>query len=226
LNAELPVEVSRDQLTGDGAGVTVDGSGEAVEVAEISEGEEVFEHRLGKVLLTHELVDRVGDGVSYRPAIGGFVEVTPETMEGTVIVSDDCEEAKLVGLRHGEAVEEDAFGEGEDDGVGSDAEGERGDSDGGEAGAATQHADCVAKVGAEFVEETEAEGGPDVHPVSFHVAKFDTGAAESLGGRETGTLQVFGAQLDVGAEFGVDIGLDRVAAEKGVEVGAKLGSHG
>ena len=63
-NAELPVEVSGDKLAGDGAGVTVDGSSEAVEVAEISEREEVFEHRLGKVLLTQELVDRVGDGVS------------------------------------------------------------------------------------------------------------------------------------------------------------------
>src|SRR5207237_5739168 len=112
LNAELPVEVARDEFAGDGAGVTVDGSGEAVEVAEISEGEEVFEHRLGKVLLTQELVDRVGDGVSYRPAIGGFVVVTPETVEGTVIVSDDGEEAKLVGLGDGEAVEQDAFGEG------------------------------------------------------------------------------------------------------------------
>ena len=65
LNTKLPVEVARDEFTGDGAGVTVDGSGEAVEVAEISEGEEVFEHRLGEVLLTQELVDGVRDGVSY-----------------------------------------------------------------------------------------------------------------------------------------------------------------
>ena len=47
----------------DHGGVSVDGSGEAV-VAEVLEGEEVFEHRFGEVLLMHELVDRVGDGVS------------------------------------------------------------------------------------------------------------------------------------------------------------------
>src|SRR5258708_23768352 len=68
LNAKLPVEVSGDEFAGDGAGVTVDGSGEAIEIAEISEGEEVFEHRLGKGLLTQELVDRGGDGGSYLAA--------------------------------------------------------------------------------------------------------------------------------------------------------------
>jgi hypothetical protein len=210
--------------------VTVDGSGEAVEVTEISEGEEVFEHRLGKVLLTQELVDRVGDGVSYRPAIGGFVVVPPETMEGTVIVSDDGEEAKLVGLRHGEAIEEDTFGEGEDDGVGSDAEGERGDGDGGEAGAAAEHANGVAEVGAKLVyekkaKETEAEGGADVFFVGLDRAELDAGAAERFGRSETVALEVLGAKLNVGAEFGFDVGLDGAAMEEGVEIGAKLGLH-
>ena len=74
-----------------------------------------------------------------------------------MIVSDDGEEAKLVGLGYGEAVEEDTFGESEDDGVGSDAKGERGDRDGGEAGASAKHANGVAEVGAKLVEETEAE---------------------------------------------------------------------
>ena len=41
-----------------------------------------------------------------------------------MIVSDDGEEAELVGLGDGEAVEEDTFGKGEDDGIGTDAEGE------------------------------------------------------------------------------------------------------
>jgi hypothetical protein len=147
-------------------------------------------------------------------------------VEGTVIVSDDGEEAKLVGLGNGEPVEEDAFGEGEDDGVGSDAQRERGYGDGGEAGAAAEHANGITQIGAKLVEETEAEGGADVRPVSFDVAKFDAGAADRFSRGETGTLEVFGAQLDVGAKFGLDVRLDRVAAEKGVEIGAKLGSHG
>jgi hypothetical protein len=147
-------------------------------------------------------------------------------MEWALIVSDDGEEAKLAGLRHSEAVEQDAFGEGEDDGVGSDAEGERGDSDGSEAGAAAEHANGVAEVGAKLVEETEAEGGADVLFVGLDGAELDAGAAEGFGGGETGALEVLGAQLDVGADFGFDVGLDGVATEQEVEIGAKLGFHG
>src|SRR5271170_2108705 len=137
-------------------------------------------------------------------------------MEGTVIVSDDGEEAELVGLRHGEAIEQDTFGKGKDDGVGSDAEGERGDSDGGEAGAAAKHANGVAEVGAKLVEEPEAEGEANVRFVGFDGAKLEAGAAEGFGGGEAGALEVFGAELDVGAEFGFDAGLDGVATEKRV----------
>jgi len=141
-------------LACDGVRVAIDGGRETLS-KEIFEREEIFEHRFSEILLTQELVDRVGEGVSYRPAIGGFVVVTPETMEGTVIISDDGEEAKLVGLGHGEAVEEDAFGQGEDDGVGSDAESEGEDGDGGEAGAAVEHANGIAEVGAKLVYETK-----------------------------------------------------------------------
>jgi hypothetical protein len=151
-------------------------------------------------------------------------------MEWTVIVSDDGEEAKLVGLGDGEAIEQDASGEGEDDGVGSDAEGKRGDGDGGEAGAAAKYANGVAEIGAKLVyetkaKETEAERGADVLFVGFDGSELDAGAAERFGGSEAGALEVFGAQLDVSAEFGFDVGLDGVATEKGVEVGAKLGPH-
>jgi hypothetical protein len=185
-----------------------------------------LKHRLGQVLLTQELIDRVGEGVSDGSAIGSAVEVAPKTVEGTVIVSDDGEEAKLVRLRHSEAIQEDALGEGEDDRVGSDAEGERCDRDGGEAGAAAEHANSIAEVGAELVEKTEAEGGADVGFVGIDGAELDAGAAESFGGSEAGTLEVFGAKFDVGAKLGVDSRLDDVAMEKRVEVGAKLGLHG
>jgi hypothetical protein len=143
-----------------------------------------------------------------------------------VIVSDDGEETELVWLGDGQAIEEDPFGEGEDDGVGTDAECERGDSYGGEAGAAAEHTDGVTEIGAKLVEETEAEGGADVLFVGFDVAELYAGAAKSFGRGEAGALQVFGAELDVGAEFGFDAGLDGVAAEEGVEIGAKFGLHG
>jgi hypothetical protein len=152
-------------------------------------------------------------------------------VDGALLAPDDGEEAELVGLGDGEAIEENTLGEGEDDGVGSDAESERGDGNGGEAGAAAQHARGIAEVGAKLVyetkaKETEAERAADVLFVGFDGTELDVGAAEGFGGGETGALKVIGAQLDVGAEFGFDAGLDRVATEKRVEIGAKLGLHG
>jgi hypothetical protein len=62
--------------------------------------------------------------------------------------------------------------------------------------------------------------------MAFDGAELDVGATEGFGRGETGALEVFGTELDVGAEFDVDAGFDGVAMEKGVEVGAKLGFHG
>src|SRR5258708_12148380 len=114
----------------------------------------------------------------------GFVVVPPEAVEGTVIVSDDGEEAELVGLRHGEAIEEDAFGEGEDDGVGSDAEGERGHGDCGEAGAAAKHANGVAEVLPEVFGSGLPCGGTDFFFYGFDAAHLDAGAALGFVGAE------------------------------------------
>jgi hypothetical protein len=61
-----------------------------------------------------------------------------------------------------------------------------------EAGAAAKHANGVAEIGAEFVEETEPERGVDVLFVGFDAAELDTGATERFGGGETGALEVFG----------------------------------
>jgi hypothetical protein len=87
------------------------------------------------------------------------------------------------------------------------------------------------EVGAQLVyetkdRETEAERGADVLFVGFDLAELDAGAAEGFGGGEAGALEVFGAEFDVSVEFEVDVGLDGVATEQGVEVGAKLGPHG
>jgi len=62
--------------------------------------------------------------------------------------------------------------------------------------------------------------------VGFDVAELDAGAAEGFGWCEPLALQIFGAELDVGAEFRVDGGLYGVAMEEGAEIGAKLGLHG
>jgi len=57
--------------------------------------------------------------------------------------------------------------------------------------------------------------------VRFQTAEFDAGAAEGFAWGEAGALEVFGAELDVGAELGRDAGLDFVAGEEGVQVGAR-----
>jgi hypothetical protein len=141
-------------------------------------------------------------------------------------VSDDGEDAELVRLGDSEAIEEDAFGEGEDDGVGPDAEGKRGNGDEGEARTAAKHADGIAEISAKLVEKAEAERGADGLFVGFDLAELDAGATEGFGGSEAGALEVFGAEFDVDAELGVYRGLHGVAMKERVEVGAKLGLHG
>jgi hypothetical protein len=181
---------------------------------------------VSEILLTQELVDGVRERTGDELTAGAGIGVTPPMVDGALLAPDDGEEAELVGLGDGEAIEEDTFGEGEDDGVGSDAKGERGDGDGGEARAAAEHANGVAKVGAKLIEEAEAERAADVLFVGLDGSELDAGAAGGFGGGEAGALEIFRAELDVGAEFGFDVGLDRVAAEEGVEIGAKLGFHG
>jgi hypothetical protein len=62
--------------------------------------------------------------------------------------------------------------------------------------------------------------------VVFDGSELDAGATEGFGGGKADALEVLGAELNVSAEFDVDAGLNGVAMEKGVEVGAKLGFHG
>jgi len=62
--------------------------------------------------------------------------------------------------------------------------------------------------------------------VLFEVAEFDAGAAQGFGWGEAGASEVFGAEFDMGAELGFDVGLDLAAGEEGVQVGAELRFHG
>jgi hypothetical protein len=181
---------------------------------------------VSEILLTQELVDGVRERTGDELTAGGSIGVTPPMVDGALLAPDDGEEAELVWLGHGEAIEENTFGEGEDDGVGSDPEGERCDGDGGEAGGAAEHANGVAEVGAKLVEETEAERAADVLFVVFDGTELDAGATEGFVRSEADALEVLGAELDVSAEFDVDVGLNGVAMKKGVEIGAKLGFHG
>jgi hypothetical protein len=70
------------------------------------------------------------------------------------------------------------------------------------------------QVGASLVEKTEAEGGADVLFVSLDGAELDAGAAEGFVGSEAAALQIFGSKVDVGTEFGFNVGLDGVAMKK------------
>ena len=117
-------------------------------------------------------------------------------------------------MRHWEAIQQHSLREREDDGVGSDAEGERADGYGGEAGAAAEHADGVAEVVAELVEEAQAEGGADVFAMLVDGAELDAGAAQGLGRSEAGALEVGGAAFDVELELVGDLGLALRAVEK------------
>ena len=100
------------------------------------------------------------------------------------------------------------------------------DGYGGEAGAAAEHADGVAEVVAELVEETQAEGGADVFAVLVYGAELDAGAALGFGGGEAGALEVGGAAFEVEAELVGDLGLALRAVEERGGVGAETGDDG
>ncbi|HZL27900.1 MAG TPA: hypothetical protein VFC39_15350 [Acidobacteriaceae bacterium] len=56
----------------------------------------------------------------------------------------------------------------------------------------------------------------------FDGAELDAGAAVGFGGGEAGAFEVRGAEIDVRAEFGFDVRLNRGAVRKGARVGAEF----
>jgi hypothetical protein len=183
------------------------------------------------ILLSKFPIGRVGEESEVKMAVVTHIRVVARNPpDRDMVVARQPEDAKLLRMRNTEPNEEHLVGIREDSGIGSDGEGERRDCDGRKTGAAAEHANGVAEVGAKLVyekkaKETEAEGGADVFFVGFYGAELDAGAAERFGWGETSALEIFGAKLDVGAEFGFDVGLDGAAMEEGVEIGAKLGLH-
>jgi hypothetical protein len=84
---------------------------------------------------------------------------------------------ELLGMLDGKIAEQDLVDEGEDGGVGADAEGEREQGDQGEAGALGERAEAEAGVLEEAVEGGFPAGGPDLMLDGVAAAYFGAGGA-------------------------------------------------
>jgi hypothetical protein len=102
-------------------------------------------------------------------------------------------------------VKEDGIDDGENRGVGADAEGESEDSDDGEAGVAKQHAECVAKIACGFVQPTDDVYFASVFLEEGGIAEaFLRFVARLLGRHSCGDV-VCGAHFEVRAQLFVEI---------------------
>src|ERR1700732_2463462 len=134
-----------------------------------------------------------------------------------------AEEYELLGMGDGQGAEEDGVEQGEDGGVGSDAEGEREQGDGGEAGALEQAADAEANVLKEVVEGGFPAGGPDLVLDGGAAAGFFGGFAPGGFGGEAGALLGGGGGLEVGVELFVEFVVEAGLVEERFEAGDESG---
>jgi hypothetical protein len=120
-----------------------------------------------------------------------------------LVDEDRVHDAVRVGV--GEGVEQHGVDEREHCGGGADAEGERENGDGGEAGIAAQSAEAVADVAAELVEEAHADGGAICFVLRRGLTQVDASFALGFFGSEPLAHEVFLIGLLVRAEFFFDI---------------------
>ncbi len=113
-----------------------------------------------------------------------------------------------------EGIEEHGIEDAEDDDVGADAEGEGEDRGNGKAGRMAQLAERVAEVAREAFENECGVGGGDAFAGRGGVAEAEDGFAAGFFRRHAAGHILVGAQIDVGLQFGVDVAVERDAAEE------------
>jgi len=195
-----------------GAGGAVVGFGESAaeggrdtQDGEVVAGDQIdaeqFERRAGDGSVGAELdAAHGGDagkglGPAFEFAIEGVGEERPALVGqsvGAAHRSAVAEEDKLLRILDGQRAEHDGVEQGEDGGVGADAEGERKQGHEGEAGALGEGAAAEAQVGEEVVEARLPARGPDLVFYGVAAADFDPGEATGGFGVEAGLLFVGG----------------------------------
>ena len=138
----------------------------------------------------------------------------------TVDLGGDADE--LLGLGEGKRAEKNGVDDGEDDDVGADAEGEDDHGDDGEGGVAAEGAEGEAEVLEEDVEPGQAAGGALVFAGLLDSAEADEGAAAGFFfGHAEGEI-FFGGQVEVGGDFGFEVGVVLWLMEEGEDAGEGL----
>ena len=185
----------------DGLGVAVDGD---VGATDVFEGEDVLEDA---IVFSELLVDGISERVEADSSAGQVIPVSPGGVDGDVVVTDEGEEAELLGMGDAEALVEHLVGDGEDGGVGSDGEGKRANGDGGETGALAEDSRGVAQVAPEVVCPAKAERGAHAVFVGGDGAEFEAGLTLCFFGGEAAADEVGGAGVDVELDFVVHVSL-------------------
>src|SRR5690348_3966799 len=143
-------------------------------------------------------------------------------VNGALRVSDAlCNRDEPVRARHRKQVQGGGVENGEDGGVGADAEGEGEDGDCREARGLAQHAEAEAQILREAFDEADAAGLAALFLDAFEAAEFESRAAESFGARDAGAEEIFSVGVDVGAKLGVHVGLHVGATQDGAGPGAE-----
>ena len=119
-----------------------------------------------------------------------LVEVVGEEVHGAAGDTGDAAAAELLAegdevlrVGDGKRLQHEVVDEGEDGGVGADAEGQREDGDGGEAGTFGHHAETVADVVPDAFGGGLPGGGADFVLDGFGAAHLDAGCALGFAGR-------------------------------------------
>ena len=113
-----------------------------------------------------------------------------------------------------QAAEEDSVHGAEDSGGGADAEGEGEDDGGGEERELAELAQGAAQIGCDPFEGEGGVGGDGAFPLDDGIAEAEARIAASGLRRHAGCNVVFGAEIDVSLELGVNVAIDTVAGEE------------
>ena len=138
-----------------------------------------------------------------------------------------CNDDEALGIIEGQRAEEEGVDDAENGDVGSNAESEDEDGDNGEDAIAIEGADGVAEILEENIERGKAAGLTLPLAGLLDAAEADEGAAAGFLRRHALVDVFFYGEVDVGLEFGVEVGVALLLMKEGQDAveGFAEGSH-
>ena len=192
------------------------GEGAAVERTDSEQREEIFGHLRGFESLglgvsgSGELFRRILRNGDRGNRSGGVAEIGDvRERQAEIGKIEECAASgnvdEFVGMREWERAKENGIDDGEDGGVGADAESESEDSDGGESRGFSEEAQGETRVVEERFEDRDGLLVADELLGLFEPAEFEESEAAGFLRRKTLTEIVIDVELEVGGELGVEV---------------------